>query len=313
MAADFASFALEPAEHIRRLALPTGRVSMVLDTDTYNEVDDQFALVHALLSPDHMDVEAVHAAPFHNARSSGPADGMARSYDEILRVFDRLGMDPQGRVYRGSDRYLPAADQPVTSNAAEDLVRRGMADRDGPLYVLAIGAITNVASALLLEPRLVQRIVVVWLGGHPYDWPTADEFNLKQDMHASRLIFDSGVPLVHVPCKNVAEHLRTTVPELEASLRGRSRIGDFLCDTVAGYHDDHFAWAKVLWDVATTAWLVDPKWVPSVIVPAPVLTMERRWARDESRHLVRVATNVNRNAVFADLFHKMNALGKPTD
>ena len=74
--------------------------------------------------------------------------------------------------------------------------------------------------------------------------------------HASRLIFDSGVPLMHVPCKNVAEHLRTTVPELEACLRGRSGIGDYLCDTVASYHADHFAWAKELWDVATIAWLL---------------------------------------------------------
>jgi len=48
---------------------------MVLDTDTYNEVDDQFAVVYALRSPERLRVEALYAAPFHNDRSSGPADG----------------------------------------------------------------------------------------------------------------------------------------------------------------------------------------------------------------------------------------------
>ena len=49
---------------------------MVLDTDTYNEIDDQYALAQVLLSPEDVTVEAVYAAPFHNARSTGPGDGM---------------------------------------------------------------------------------------------------------------------------------------------------------------------------------------------------------------------------------------------
>ena len=48
-----------------------------------------------------------------------------------------------------------------------DLVARGLGSPDDePLYVVAIGAITNVASALLTEPALAGKIVVVWLGGH---------------------------------------------------------------------------------------------------------------------------------------------------
>ena len=54
---------------------------MVLDTDTYNEIDDQFAVVHALLSPEHLNVEALYAAPFHNNRS----DERRRRYGEELR------------------------------------------------------------------------------------------------------------------------------------------------------------------------------------------------------------------------------------
>ncbi len=41
---------------------------------------------------------------------------------------------------------------------------------DSLLYVATIGAITNVASAILMEPEIITRIVVVWLGGHALHW-----------------------------------------------------------------------------------------------------------------------------------------------
>ncbi|MBT5832967.1 MAG: nucleoside hydrolase, partial [Candidatus Latescibacteria bacterium] len=113
---------LTDAEMIERLQPPTGKVRIVLDTDTYNEVDDQFAVAHALLSPDQMSVEALYAAPFYNGRSDGPADGMERSYDEILRLLDRLNVADDGLVFRGSAGYLEAADKPQESDAVRDLI-----------------------------------------------------------------------------------------------------------------------------------------------------------------------------------------------
>src|SRR5689334_9708624 len=152
-----------PLSATRRLELldpPTGRVRMVLDTDTYNEIDDQFALVYALLSPERIACEAIYAAPFHNQRSTGPEDGMLKSYDEIGRVLERLGRASAGLVYKGSARWLPSPSQPVPSPAAEDLIARAKDDSAGPLYIVAIGAITNVASALLAAPEIAERIVV---------------------------------------------------------------------------------------------------------------------------------------------------------
>jgi hypothetical protein len=164
-----------------------------------------------LLSPDKLDVEAIYAAPFHNDRSSGPANGMERSFEEILRLLERLDRSPDGWIFRGSTRYLDGSLEPVCSEAALDLVERGMAS-DETLYVVAIGAITNVASALLLEPRLVGKIVVVWLGGNALFWPTAREFNLMQDVSGAQVLFDCGVPLVLLPCMGVVTHLHTSVP-----------------------------------------------------------------------------------------------------
>jgi hypothetical protein len=291
---------------LQRLQPPTGKVRMVLDTDTYNEVDDQFALVYALLSPERVTVEAIYAAPFHNKRSSGPADGMERSYAEIMRLLDKMAWPAEGLVYRGATAYLDKSRQPQQNSAVSDLIARALASpADDPLYVVAIGAITNVASAILLEPRIIEKIVVVWLGGHALYWPHTVEFNLKQDVVAAQVVFDCGVPLVHVPCLPITSHLATTVSELEAYVSGRGAIGDYLVEIVKGYHDDHTAWSKPLWDVATIAYLVNPAWVPTELTHSPVLTDNVTWSVDHARHLIRYATYIHRDPIFRDLFAKL--------
>ncbi len=293
------------ALRLERLQPPTGKVEMVLDTDTYNEIDDQFALVHALLSPNRLGVEAVYAAPFHNKRSTGPADGMEKSYEEILRLLDRLDVSPDGFVFRGSTGFLPDWDHPYRSQAALDLVERAMAASDEPLYVVAIGAITNVASAILIEPGIIERIVVVWLGGHARHWPHTQEFNLRQDIQAARLILDCGVPLVRIPCLGVASHLLTTLPEIERYVQGRGAIGDYLAEIFAGYYRDHYARSKVIWDVAAIAYLLNADWVETDLVHSPIVTDQATWSFDPSRHLIRRARSVDRDAIFKDLFTKL--------
>ena len=297
---------LNESFRLQRLAPPAGRVRMVLDTDTYNEIDDQFALVYALLSQEKLDVEAIYAAPFHNDRSSGPHDGMEKSYEEILRLLDRMGRSPDGFVFKGSTSYLPAPDRPCSNEAVSDLVRRAMSSSENdPLYVVAIGAITNVASAVLAEPAIIERIVVVWLGGHALHWPNTREFNLRQDIPAARVVFDCGVPLVHVPCLGVTSHLHTTVPEIEANVRPCGPAGAYLADIFADYGGARPAWSKVLWDVAAVAYLVNARWTPSELRHSPIVTDQATWSFDSSRHLVRYVYHVHRDPILADFFAKL--------
>jgi purine nucleosidase len=300
---------LPDALRLSRLQPPTGKVRMVLDTDTYNEVDDQFALVHALLSPERLRVEAIYAAPYFNDRSSGPADGMEKSYEEIHRLLEKLNWPQRDFVYRGATAYLDQSLQPQASAAARNLVERALASPDDdPLYVVAIGAITNVATAVLLEPKIIEKIVIVWLGGHALHWPNTYEFNLKQDVPAARLLFDCGVPFVHIPCMGVVSHLHTTIPELEAYVSGCGAIGDYLVEIVKGYHDDHRGWSKVLWDISTIAYLLDASWTPSHLVHSPVLTDQVTWSVDQSRHLIRYVHYIERDPIFRDLFDKLATL-----
>jgi len=292
---------------IKRLKWPEKKVRLVLDTDTYNEVDDQFAVAYAALSPEKISLEAIYAAPFYNDRSNSPANGMQLSYEEINRLLSKLDNSSGIQVYQGSTSYLPGAFEAVSSPAAEDLIDRAMGSPvDEPLYVASIGAITNIASALLLQPAIREKIVVLWLGGNPLYWPSTDEFNLRQDIAASRIILNSGVALVHFPCMGVVDHLTTTVAELEADVRGGSKIGDYLIDIVRGYSSSHFAWSKVIWDIAPIAWLCNHPWVETRLEHSPILTDQLTWSRDTSRHLIRSAFYADRNPVFADLFKKLN-------
>lgn len=184
---------------------------------------------------------------------------MEKSYQEILHLLSLTG--DKVPAYRGSTRYLPDEQTPVSSQAAEELVRLAMEHTpEAPLYVAAIGAITNVASALLMEPGIADRMVVVWLGGHALDWPDNREFNAQQDVAADRVVFGSGVPLVILPCQGVVSAFTTTGPELDYWLRGKNSLCDYLVkqtvDEVNTYAKGK-VWSRVIWDVTTVAWIMN--------------------------------------------------------
>lgn len=291
---------------VSRLAHPSGKIRMVMDTDTFNEIDDQFAVIYALLSREKMDVEALYAAPFFNELSEGPKDGMEKSYQELLKIRQLMAREDIP-VYRGSASYLPEPNVPVESEAARDLVERAMkSSSEDPLYVVAIGAISNIASAILLEPKIIERIVVVWLGGNSLEWPDTREFNLFQDLHGSRILFGSGVPLVQVPCMGVASNLRTTLSELRDYVKPHGNIGKYLYETYKNCKDDHFAYSRVIWDISVIAWLNQSEWVPSHLVHSPRISEDFRWSQDPSRHLIRYARYIDRDAVFRDLFERIS-------
>jgi hypothetical protein len=99
--------AMDSKQYLANLQVPAGRVDAVLDTDTYNEIDDQFALSYMFLSPEKFNLKAIYAAPFFNSHSTSPKDGMERSYDEIMKLLGLLGRNEYAEnVYKGSVDYL---------------------------------------------------------------------------------------------------------------------------------------------------------------------------------------------------------------
>jgi hypothetical protein len=307
---------------IDRLQPPEGRIRIVIDTDTYNEIDDQFALAYALFSPEKFDLAGIYAAPFYNTRSTSPAHGMELSYEEILRLADRLGVSFDKLAFRGSEGILESFKKPYESAAARHLIDLAMSS-DDVLYVVAIGALTNIASAILLEPEIIKKIVIVWTGGHAFHWPHNNEFNLRNDLLAGQLVLNCGVPLVLIPAYGVNTHLRTTVLEINQFVRGRGRIGDFLADRFAAYEGLQAGGSKEIWDIVTLAYLINPDWVPSYITASPMVAQQPpekepgpnaypkerfylTWSFDPSRHPIRYAYYVKRDPIFIDFFGKLD-------
>jgi len=309
---EFASNAtpLSDATRLKMLAPRPGKVRCVLDTDTYNEIDDQFALVQMILSPERLDLQAVYAAPFFNDRSSGPGEGMELSYQEILRLLERLDVKPEGLVHRGVTEYVGPSKEARPAPAVDDLIARARAgSSDNPLYVVAIAAISNVASALLKAPDIADKIVVVWLGGSALEWPNQSEFNLKQDVGGAQVLFDSGAPVVNVPCMGVVSHLHSSVPEIEKYVEPYGEIGKFLAMRFKEYAEDgdYMGWSKEIWDMAPVGWLLDDEWAPSVLVPTPILTDNTTYSVDRGRHPMRYVTFIRRDPILKDFFQKLAA------
>lgn len=305
-----AKTAVDNISLIKRLQKPVGKVDVVLDTDTYNEIDDQFALAYLIKSDDKLNLKAIYAAPFFNAKSTGPADGMEKSYQEIMNVLTLMEREDLKKVvYRGSTEYLPSETEPVISDAAQNLAERAMEyTEDHPLYVIAIGAITNVASALLINPEIRDRIVLIWLGGNAMHWPHNKEFNLYQDVAAARIVFGCGAALVQLPCMGVVSAFTTSGPELEYHLRGKNKLCDYLIDVTteeARVCYGGSTWTRPIWDVTAVAWLLDGDFMEDCLIHSPIPEYDDRYAHDDTRHLIRYVYHIRRDDLFADLFDKL--------
>jgi len=244
----------------------------------------------------------------------GPDEGMELSYHEAVKVVELMDEEPSGRVFRGSPGYLSSPGEPIHSEAADALIERAMADDERPLHVAAIGALTNIASAILIEPRIIERIVVTWTSSYPSFSPLSNRpsLNLVQDLHASRILFDCGVPHVYLPGFYIGAQLTISLPDVERWVRGRGRIGDYLYELYTnnpiqrqrGITDqDDRTW--VIWDLINFAWLLDPEWVPSELMPSPLLGDDLHWEHPDGRHLMREAVGIDRDAIFRDFYRKL--------
>lgn len=295
---------LSPERRRQMLQIPQNKVKALIDSDTANEMDDQFAISLALLLPDKLDVQAITAAPFAHAGKTEPPEGMEKSYQEILGILNCLDRSPENFVFRGSTQYLPGPVTPVESEAARRIVALAeeAARNDEILYVLAIGAITNVASALLMKPEIIRNMTVVWLGGHDLYTRKNNEYNLIQDVMGARVLFDSGVPLIWVPCCGVAELLDTNLGRIVKNLEDCGRIGDFLTRLSCRYLNNDMYKQKVIWDISTVICLARPDLATFRMIPAPILNEDASWTEDDSRHEICKVTYLQQNGVFRFLY-----------
>ena len=306
---------LSRTERMDLMTIPLhGKIPVVIDSDTFNEIDDQMAIAWGMLRPDRLDLLAIYAAPYTNhffgenashTFVDNPATGMQLSYEEIHRVFENL---PQCKnpppAFKGATRYLSEQSEPESTAATRDLITRARASSD-TLQVIAIGAPTNVASALLQAPDIIHKIHVIWLGGKSYDWKDNQEFNLMQDLRASRVLFNSGVALTQIPCFGVVNCMASSVPEIQYYLANSSQIGNYFASIAPRCPWIGFASRKVIWDITTLGFVLNSDWFTTELRPSPLINDNLAWSFDNRRHLIQVVKFIERDELFKDMFYQL--------
>ena len=282
------------------------RKKVIIDSDAYNEMDDQFAILYALCATDKMDVVAINAAAFENDKAATFEEGMEKSYEEIKCLTDCLPDGESIPVFRGSRKPIEETGEPDRSPAAENIIRVAM-ESEETVYILTMGCITNVASAILMEPRICEKICVVWLGGNELDKTDVREFNLEMDYAAGQVVLNSGCPLVLCPAYEVTIALEYTLEQLTALGHDLPHCA-YLTELTKRFHRGAGApenWTWIMWDMAAPALLDDPTSADIKIITAPMFTDDFRYAHDKTRHDMMIMTKLYHEKVYANAFGKM--------
>lgn len=244
---------------------------VIIDSDVGNEADDQFAVVHALLSPS-LDIRGIIPAHFGAERSSR---SMLDSREELDRLLALLG-GSDVRIADGAAEPLPDANTPLDSPGARLIVEEARRADAGPLFIGFLGPLTDMASALLLAPDIAETdTTVIWIGGPPYgerEWRgTWPEFNLRNDIHAANVVFGSGIDIWQVP-SNVYRLAGVGYAELRRRVDPCGELGRYLAQTVVDFNTAHHrvpVESRSLGDSPAVALMLDP-WCASFRRQSPV-------------------------------------------
>lgn len=279
------------------------KINVILDTDTYNECDDQFALTYMLKSQDVFNIEAITIAPFsHKLKNISTRESQVLSYKEVLKICNLLSFNANNKVFKGSADYLQNGY--IDFNDAVNKIIQ-IALKNDKTYIMAIGALTNIALAIKKEPQIVDKIEVIWLGGHSLLQNNNLEFNFKQDIDAVKTVFNSKVKLTIIPCKNVASNLIISIHELNFYLRDRSELCNYLIDRFYndGYHG--IQTRRVIWDISVIAYLINKNWFKVRSISCPMVNNDTSYKLTTDRHKITMINYIDVNKVYDDLFKKL--------
>jgi purine nucleosidase len=239
------SFAQGDSPLMQDMEARPGRAPLpvILSTDCGTEIDDQWAVIYLAISP-----ELEVLGFLGNHARNGLSGTQAR--DTLLDVLEnRLDMQEHPPALAGADGPLASRDTPNDNQAVRFLIEQ--AERFTPterLNVLVIGSHTDVASAILLDPSIVQRIRVIMMGID--DWPGGgDPWNVRNDPAAARIVFGSGVPLVIAPGEVAKRHLSFTTEECQALLRDTGKAGTWLAECFAAWEHRFEVDGRKIWPI----------------------------------------------------------------
>ena len=279
------------------------KINVILDTDTYNECDDQFALSYLIKSQDKFNIEAITVAPYsHKNRNISVKEGQELSYNEILKICKWLNFDTTNKVFKGSMGYLQngyTENNPAVNKIID------VALKNKKTYILAIGAITNVALAIKKEPKIINKIEIIWLGGNELGYKDNLEYNFRQDIQAVQDVFESKVKLTVLPCKNVVSELRIDINTLNNNLENKSELCNYLLSRFYndGYHG--IQESRVIWDISVIAYMINKKWFETKEISCPNIREDSSYETTDNRHTIIFTTKLDRDKIYNNLFKKL--------
>ena len=291
---------------------PEARRRVVINTDAKNEADDQFAIVHALLSPS-LDVRGLIAAHFGRSRSER---SMEESREEIDLLLELTGLEQQVAVANGAPTGIPDEQTPRDSEGAQLIIAESkLASAQEPLFVAFLGPLTDMASAILLDPAILDReVVVIWIGGVGYggveSYPGV-EFNLRNDIAAANVVFDSGITVWQVP-SNVYSQVSVSYTELEEKIGGTSKLADYLINQMIEWNRTYWPEpieSRSLGDSPAVSLMLYPRGGNFRIVPAPRFGREGHYLPG-SGHPIRIVESVDVRFLLEDMFAKIRKFGR---
>jgi len=203
------------------------QVRYIVHTDCMNEADDQYTLAHILMTPK-LRVTGIVAGHFDKTNTRGIPAGKTTqaSYDEIIHIMNLMHQDGDYAVWMGATTYLKDDHTPIDSDGARFIIHEAMKMDPLPLYIGMQGSLTDLASAILMEPKICSRMTAIWIGGG--DYPNGgQEFNLMQDVHAANVVFHSDMPLWQIPISTYKQ-FSVSLAELQYKVKPHGKIGSYL-------------------------------------------------------------------------------------
>jgi inosine-uridine nucleoside N-ribohydrolase len=287
---------------------------VIIDTDAKNEADDQFAIVHALLSPT-LDVRGLIPAHFGTRRSQR---SMAESREEIELLLRLMALTGKVTVADGATTGLEDERTPQDSAGARVIIEESLhASPEDPLFVAFLGPLTDMASAILLDPEIVHRdIVVIWIGGVGYGGLTSYpgiEFNLSNDIASANVVFDSGIEIWQVP-SSVYSMVSVGYAELDEKIGQAGPLGEYLIRQLhewnATYHQEPIE-SRSLGDSPAISLMLFPRGGTFRTIPAPRFGAEGHYVPG-SGHPIRVCESVDVRFLLEDMFAKIRKFARET-
>jgi len=286
--------------------VPTRRLRVLINTDAANEADDQFAIVHALLTPT-FDLRGIIPAHFGTGRT---VHSLRESRAEVEHLLELMDMHEVVPLADGAPHAIPDESAPVDSAGARLIVEEAGRQDGGTLYVAFLGPLTDMATALLLDPSLARRdVVVVWIGGDPYGdkvAPYRPEFNLSNDIAAANVVFESGITVWQVPSSTYTQ-LGVGYAELRRRVRPCGKIGQYLCDqliefnTTLPYAIEH----RSLGDTPAVGLILNPLGATWSEQTRPRFTADARYEPSAVPGTIRVCEQIDSRYLLEDFFAKL--------